>query len=132
MARGWEVATYDLKHLLLGVGYGNGYTTLQDIFPGNRYGNFHSLFVTLLAESGIIAAVLCVILIAYPLAIGGIYRPIIAGLLIFNLFQQMQTEPILWLLLLFAWTGVGPTIPRARVRERAGPVPELVMPHSLV
>jgi hypothetical protein len=129
LARGWEVATYDLKHLLLGVGYGNAFTTLQDIFPGNRYGNFHSLFVTLLAESGIIAAALCVILIAYPLAIGGIYRPMIAGLLVFNLFQQMQTEPIFWLLLLFAWTGVGADLPHARVRRVSRPVAQAVTAH---
>ncbi len=107
LARGWEVATYDLKHLLFGVGYGNAYTTLQDIFPGNPYGNFHSLFMTLFAESGIIAAALYVILVIYPLIFGGLYRPIIAGLIVFNLFQQLQTDPIWWLLLLLAWTGVG-------------------------
>jgi len=107
LARGIEVATYDLKHMLLGVGYGNAYLTLQDIFPGNRYGNFHSLFVTLFAESGIVAAALGALLFVQPLMRGGVYQPAIVGLLAFNLFQQSQTEPVSWFLLLLAWTGIG-------------------------
>lgn len=107
MARGWETGTRDLKRMLFGVGYGNAFTVLQDIFPGNRYGNFHSLFVTLFAESGVIAAALGLALFAVPLGRGGPYLPLLAALLVFNLFQQTQTEPASWLWLLLGWTGVG-------------------------
>lgn len=121
LARGIEVATNDIRSLILGIGYGNAYTTLQDIFPGNRYGNFHSLFVTLLAESGIIAAALGVVLFVYPLFRGGLYQPMIAALLVYNLFQQSQTDPITWLLLLLAWTGIGASgAVRRRSNEVAG------------
>ncbi len=107
LARGWEVATYDAKQFLVGIGYGNAYTTLHDIFPGNRYGNYHSLFLTLFAEAGIIAAVLGIVLFGWAFAAGGPYRPIIAALIVYNLFQQSQTDPMTWLLLTLAWTGAG-------------------------
>ncbi len=107
LARGWEVGTRDLKRMLFGVGYGNAFTELQDIFPGNKYGNFHSLFVTLFAESGVAAVVLGAVLFVHPIMRGGLYQPMIVGMLVFNLFQQSQTEPISWLVLLLGWTGIG-------------------------
>lgn len=116
LARGWEVGTRDLKRMFFGVGYGNAFTELQDIFPGNKYGNFHSLFVTLFAESGVLAVVLGAVLFVHPIMLGGLYQPMVAGLLVFNLFQQSQTEPISWFILLLAWTGVG-LVPAAEFRD---------------
>lgn len=106
LARAWEVATYDLKHLLLGVGYGNAFTMLQDIFPGNRYGNFHSLFLTLLAESGVLAAAAGILLFVYPFFRGGAYVPLVAGYLVYNIFQQSHTDPLTWLVLMLGWSGL--------------------------
>lgn len=107
MVRGWETATRDAKRLLFGVGYGNAFTVLGDIFPGNKYGNFHSLFVTLFAESGVFAAALGIALFGIPLVRGGPFQPLLMALLTFNLFQQSQTEPAAWFWLLLAWTGPG-------------------------
>lgn len=107
LQRGWEVGTADLKRVLLGVGYGNSYLTLQDIFPGNKYGNFHSLFVTLFAESGVFAAALGAVILLYPLLRPGVFRPLIAGLFLYNLFQQSHVDAVAWLVLALAWTRVG-------------------------
>ncbi len=107
LARGWEVGTESVKHALLGVGYGNAYIMVQDIFPGNEYGNFHSLFVTLFAEAGAIAALSAVAIFGVAFFRGGSYAPLIAALFVFNLFQQAHTEPALWLSLMLAWMGIG-------------------------
>lgn len=104
--RGIEVATAGVKQALVGVGYGAGYVLVQDIFPGNEYGNFHSLFVTFFAEAGTPALLVSVAIFVHLLLHGGSYRSIIAALVVFNLFQQAHTEPNLWLLLLLAWSGI--------------------------
>jgi hypothetical protein len=100
---GWEVATENLRHLVLGIGYGSAFMVTQDIFPGNEYGNFHSLFMTLFVEAGVVAMGLGVWLFVEAIRVGGDVRPMIVALLAFNLFQQTHTEPILWLCLMMAW-----------------------------
>lgn len=120
--RGWEVGTRDVKHALMGIGYGSSYVVLQDIFPGNEYGNFHSLFVTLFAEAGLPAALLGLWLFGHVLLKAGPLWPLVAALLAFNLFQQAHADPVFWLILLMAWLGVGvgggPAVSR---RPRRGP-----------
>src|SRR5262249_30053590 len=91
--RGVSDATESIPNALIGFGYGNAHLFLQDIFPGNKYGNFHSLYVTMLAESGILAFVLTLILIFTPLVGGGPWRPLIAGAAVFNVFYQTPVEP---------------------------------------
>ena len=106
-ARGWEVGTESVKNALVGIGYGNAHVTLQDIFPGNDHGNFHSFFVTLFAEAGVMAALLAIWIFSGTLFRAGPYRPLVAGLIVYNLFQQSHTEPTFWLILLLAWVGIG-------------------------
>lgn len=107
LSRGWEVGTASVKRVLIGIGYGNAYVTVQDIFPGNVYGNFHSLFVTLFAESGAFAALLALWIFTHLLLGGSAYRPLIAAMLAYNLFQQAHTDPVLWLSFMLAWLGIG-------------------------
>jgi hypothetical protein len=106
-ARGWEVGTESVKNALLGIGYGTAHFMLQDIFPGNDYGNFHSFFVTLFAEAGVPAALLGIWIFAAALVRAGPYRPLVAALIAYNLFQQAHTEPTFWFILLLAWVGIG-------------------------
>lgn len=107
LIRGWEVATENLKHVLIGIGYGNAHHTVQDIFPGNEYGNYHSLFLTFFAESGVFALILGLGIFAHALVHGGAYQPLVAAMIAYNLFQQAHTDPVLWLTLLLAWTAAG-------------------------
>ena len=104
LGRAWEVGTHDLKSLFLGIGYGNAYMVTQDMFPGNVYGNFHSIFLTFFAEAGVLAALLLTAMMGTAWVRGGAWRPLIGALLVYNLFQQTQTEPWFWLVLLWAWT----------------------------
>lgn len=119
LGRGWEVGTESVKHVFLGLGYGNAYVALQDVYPGFEYGNFHSLFVTVFAESGTPAALLLVWVFVRAYQHGGIYRPLVAALLVFNLFQQAHAEPWMWLILMMAWTGIA-----EEAAEAAGPEEE--------
>lgn len=111
--RGLADATESVPAALIGFGYGNSHLVLQDVFPGNKYGNFHSLYVSMFAESGVIALLLTLILILTPLVAGGPWRPLVAGAVVFNVFYQTPAEPAFWFMLAAAWL----TIPRrARVR----------------
>lgn len=104
--RGFEVAGASAKNALVGIGYGNSFTVLQDFFPGNKYGNFHSLYVTILAEAGVGALLLYLALLLVPLLVGGIYWPLIGGLVAFNLFYQTAGN-VLWMTVAFGWMNIG-------------------------
>lgn len=107
LAHGAEVATSSIRNLLFGIGFGNAYLAVQEFFPGSKYGNFHSLYVTFLAESGIFALALCLVLFAVPMVRGSRFLPLVLGLAAFNLFYQSHTEPAFWLVLALAWIDPG-------------------------
>lgn len=123
-ARAWEVGTESVKNALLGIGYGNARFVLQDLFPGHEYGNFHSLFLTFFAESGTPAALLAIWIFGRTFVRAGVYRPLVAALITYNLFQQAHSEPTLWLIFLLAWVGIGPAPdrvePPVQGMDRAG------------
>jgi len=106
LGRGVEEGTESVKRATIGMGYGNSYMELQDIFPGNKYGNFHSLYVTMLAESGVLALIISLTLLIYPLGLPGVWRPLIAGLVAFNIFYQTLAEPLFWFALAMAWLTI--------------------------
>jgi O-antigen ligase len=106
--RGVAAGVESVPRSLIGLGYGNGYLVLQDMFPGNRYGNFHSLYVTMFAESGIVALLLTLVLMGVPLVRGGQWRPLVAGAVAFNLFYQTTAEPTFWFILAMAWLTMPP------------------------
>ena len=95
-----------MPRALIGLGYGSSYLVLDDIFPGNRYGNFHSLYVSMFAESGVFALLLIVVLLAVPLARRGPYRALVLGLVVFNVFYQATVEPAFWAVLALAWLSM--------------------------
>ncbi len=101
--RGIDEGLESLPRALFGLGFGNAYIVLRDIFPDSRYGNFHSLYLTMFAEAGIGALLLTLILTAAPVVTGGPWRPLVAGAIAFNIFYQTATEPAFWLLLALAW-----------------------------
>lgn len=110
LKRGLEEGSESVPRSLIGIGYGDGYRVLQDIFPGNRYGNFHSLYVTMFAEAGIVAALLAIILMVTPLVRGGPWRPLVAGAVAFNVFYQTTAEPVFWFVLAMAWLAMPPAM----------------------
>jgi hypothetical protein len=117
--RGWDVGTSSVKNALVGIGFGNSFAVVQDFFPGNKYGNFHSLYVTLWAESGVFALFLALLLLTYPLVRSVPYQPLIGGLIAFNFFYQTIAGNLLWFCLALAWAEVGAkkAVPEERARS---------------
>jgi hypothetical protein len=113
--RGFSVATSSLPNLGLGIGYGSAYTVLQDVFPGNRYGSFHSLYVTTFAETGLFGLLCVLVMLGVPVVRGGPYRSLIAGAAVFNLFYQATTDPAFWMILSLAWLTLPPRATAGRV-----------------
>lgn len=107
IARGWEGATAGVKNALVGVGFGNSFLLTQEFFPDSKYGNFHSLYITLLAESGIFALLFGLVLLLYPLLRSNEYAPLIAGIAFFSLFYQAIVDPLFWFVLAAAWMDIG-------------------------
>ena len=101
--RGLSEGSQSLSRVAVGLGFGNSYLVLQDVFPGVRYGNFHSLYVTMFAEAGVFALLLILLLVGGPLVAGGPWRPLVAGAAAFNVFYQSTTEPAFWFVLALAW-----------------------------
>ncbi len=115
LRRGVDEATSSVPRVLFGLGFGSSYLTLQDMFPGDRYGNFHSLYVSMFAEAGVFALILSLVLLGWPLVRGGPYRALVLGAAVFSVFYQATTEPAFWLALALAWIFVRrmPTTARA-------------------
>lgn len=103
IVRAADEGSRTIPRALLGLGWGASYVVLQDLFPGNRYGNFHSLYGTAFAEAGVVALVSLLALLLVPLGRHTPWRPAVAGFIVFNLFYQSTTEPVFWLILALAW-----------------------------
>lgn len=106
LGRGMRVATESVKHASIGIGYGNGTLILQDVFPGNKYANWHSLYLSVLVDSGVGALVLILVLIVVPCVLPGPVRPFLGGIIVFNIFYQSIADPPFWFALALAWLTV--------------------------
>jgi hypothetical protein len=111
--RGLSEATASVPRAAIGLGFGNSYLVLQDVFPGSRYGNFHSLYTTMFAEAGVLALLLTLVLLLTPLVAGGPWRALTAGSIMFNMFYQTTSEPVFWFALALAWLTI-PVVVRRR------------------
>jgi hypothetical protein len=105
IVRAADEGSRTLPRALLGLGWGASYIVLQDFFPGNRYGNFHSLYGTVFAEAGIFALISVLAMLLLPLARLTHWRPIVAAFIVFNFSYQSTTEPAFWFLLALAWVA---------------------------
>lgn len=86
---------------LFGRGYGSSYVYLQDIFPGNDYGNYHSLWITMLVEGGVVVFAAMIVLLTVPIL--GPRRWVAIGAIFFGVFYQSHTDPTFWLLVAVLW-----------------------------
>lgn len=120
---GWLLATSTIRNTLLGIGFGNAWIVLAEFFPGDKYANFHSLYITLLAEAGVFALVLGLVLLLYPFVVtAGPMLPLMAGFLAYNVFYQTTSEPAFWLVVCLAWLTAGTAeASQMHRRQPAGP-----------
>lgn len=100
----FDIVSQSFKNLIIGIGFGNSYTVLSDVFTG-EYGNFHSMFLAILVECGGISLIIFLIMYFYPLFKFKGYLPILSSILFFNIFYQLVLEPMFWFVLVLAWSN---------------------------
>lgn len=103
------VATFSesVRTMAFGIGFGSAYTALADFFDFDKNSNFHSLYITLLAETGFLTLIIVTILLIIPTFMSPQYTPLLVALIFFNLFYQMTLEPAFWLIIVWSWTRLG-------------------------
>ena len=103
ITRGIDEATLDVPRTLLGIGYGASHRVLADVFPGSKYGNFHSLYVQLWVESGVLPLLLLLMLLALSLPRAGALQGLVIGFGFYNVFYQGLIQPVFWVALALVW-----------------------------
>jgi len=87
-----------------GIGFAGAHRVLSDFFGDVKYANFHDLYVSVLAELGLPAFLLLMILLGYPIFGRKGAASWIVAIAIFNVFLQSLLEPIFWVALALAWS----------------------------
>ena len=102
--RGLETWLTSPKTIMMGIGFAAAPKVLEDFVGNDKRGNFHSIYVTALAEMGLPAFLILMFIFAYPI-IGrkGAIPPMLA-IMAFNVSYQSHTEPAFWLLLALLWS----------------------------
>jgi hypothetical protein len=90
--------------VIAGMGLRSAPTVLGNFFGDDKNGNFHCLYVTALAELGLPAFLVLMVLFIYPLFGRNGALPSIAAIMVFNAPYQSHMEPIFWLVLALAWS----------------------------
>jgi hypothetical protein len=103
MQRGLETWASSTHTVLAGIGFAGAPRVLGDFFGDTKYGNFHSLYVTVLAELGLPAFLLLLTLFVYPIIARRGAASLIAAIALFNLFLQSHMEPIFWVAIASVW-----------------------------
>jgi hypothetical protein len=102
--RGFATWTTSTRTVLGGIGFAGSPRVLGDFFGDNKYGNFHDLYVSVLAELGLPAFLLLLIILCYPMTRRKQAAGFIAAILVFNVFLQSFLEPIFWVSLALVWS----------------------------
>lgn len=96
---------------LFGAGFGASYLDLVDFYEFNPYSNYHSLFITSLAETGFFGFFSLMLILFLPLfnkAKAPMYGPLLLALFAFNIFYQTIASPFFWIILSYAWIYFSP------------------------
>lgn len=115
-----DVLAADPMALLRGIGFGQSYRVIEHVMPSmGMYGNFHSLYLTFLVETGVAGLLAIVLLLVLPLRRGRLWLGL--GAILFGLFYQGLSDPTFWLQLAVLW--VFPVVAPSKQKE--------VKPHLL-
>ncbi len=87
------------RTLLVGLGWGTEYVYTASFFPDNKYGNFHSGYVSIAVQSGLVASATMVYYMVRPIFHSWRWRWVPLVFLWINVFYQFSAEPLFWLLL---------------------------------
>lgn len=92
------------KTVVAGIGFAAAPQVLRDFFQDDKHGNFHSLYVTALAEMGLPAFLVLMFILVYPLFGRSGTISCIAAIMVFNVSYQTHMEPVFWLMLAMVWS----------------------------
>jgi len=92
------------KTIVAGIGFAAAPKVLQDFFQDDKRGNFHSLYVTTLAEMGLPTFLVLMFILIYPLIGRRQAISCTAAIIVFNISYQAHTEPVFWLMLAIVWS----------------------------
>jgi len=101
---GLITAFNNIKILLLGSGIGTSYHLIEGYYwSGSKYGNYHSMYITSLVESGVFNS-LSLLAFSFILPLYKSYKNIFLDFIIclffFNIFYQLNMEPLFWFVIL--------------------------------
>jgi hypothetical protein len=102
--RGLETWSSSAHTIIAGIGFEAAPRVLGDFFGENKFGNFHSLYVSILAELGLPAFLLFMVLLLYPMMGRKGAAAGIAAIAVFNIALQSYMEPFFWMALALAWS----------------------------
>ncbi|MGA8274473.1 MAG: O-antigen ligase family protein [Candidatus Sulfotelmatobacter sp.] len=102
--RGFDTWSTSTHTIVAGIGFAGAPRVLGDFFGDDKYGNFHCLYMTVLAELGLPAFVLFLILLGYPIVGRKGIASCIAAIAVFNVPYQSHMEPIFWVVLALVWS----------------------------
>jgi O-Antigen ligase len=102
--RGLETWSSSTRTMIAGIGFAGAPRVLGDFFGDNKYGNFHSLYISVLAELGLPAFLLFMVLLGYPIVARKGAAPCIAAIAVFNVALQSYMEPLFWVALALVWS----------------------------
>ena len=102
--RGFATWTTSTRTVVGGIGYAGASRVLDDFFGDIKYANFHDLYVSVLAELGLPAFLVFMILLVYPIIGRKGAASFVAAIAIFNVFLQSFLEPIFWVSLALVWS----------------------------
>jgi hypothetical protein len=102
--RGVKTWLTSTKTIITGIGYAAAPKVLEDFFGNDKRGNFHSLYVTTLAEMGLPAFFVLMFLLGYPIIARKGVLMCMAAIIVFNVGYQTETEPVFWLMLALLWS----------------------------
>lgn len=106
VVKGIETAATSWKTIAIGVGFGSSYTVLGDFFGAYKNGNFHSLYITILAESGVLSLMVFLMLLVTPMFLSRPFFSIMLSLIIFNVSYLLLLDPVFWVLIVWSWVNL--------------------------
>lgn len=101
--RGFDTWTATPHTLVAGIGLASAPKVLGDFFEDR--GNFHCLYVTVLAEIGLPAFLVLIVLLGYPMIGRKWTGACIVAIAIYNVPYQSHMEPMFWLALAILWSN---------------------------
>jgi hypothetical protein len=102
--RGFETWLTSSKTIIAGIGFAAAPKVLQDFFGTDKHGNFHSIYVSTLAEVGLPAFLVLMIIFGGPVVARKGAVASMAAIMVFNVSYQTIMEPMFWCILAFLWS----------------------------